>query len=157
MEAYHKRFLEGKSNECRMVNHQVTLDSLIQKLKQNVELLMATQETPLSKARLPGSPGVYMLFFEGKLQYIGSSGNLNDRIRTNLLSGNRKSHTLINKLCELRNWDETKTLNFLKSTSNVKFIATETEDDAKILEDVLIALHHPLYNIPLRKLKKQNV
>jgi hypothetical protein len=47
-----------------MVNHQATLDSLIQKLKQNVELLMATQEVSLSKAKLPKSPGVYMLFFE---------------------------------------------------------------------------------------------
>lgn len=40
-----------------MVNPQTTLDSLIQKLKQNVELLMAVQEVPLSKAKLPKSPG----------------------------------------------------------------------------------------------------
>ena len=53
-----------------------------------------------------------MLFFEGKLQYIGSSGNLNDRIGTTLLSGDRKSHTLINKMCELKNWDVKETLNF---------------------------------------------
>ncbi|MFQ6068805.1 MAG: GIY-YIG nuclease family protein [Candidatus Bathyarchaeia archaeon] len=43
-----------------------------------------------------------MLFFEGKLQYIGSSSNLNQRIRNNLFSGNRESHTLINKLCVKR-------------------------------------------------------
>jgi excinuclease UvrABC nuclease subunit len=96
-----------------------------------------------------------MLFFEGKLQYIGSSGNLNDRIRTTLLSGDRESHTLINKMCELKKWDVKETLKFLKSSSNIKFIVTETEDDAKILEDVLIAIHHPFYNIPLRKLRKQ--
>jgi excinuclease ABC subunit C len=137
-----------------MVNHQATLDSLIQKLKQNVELLMATQEVPLSKAKLPKSPGVYMLFFEGKLQYIGSSGNLNDRIGTTLLSGDRESHTLINKMCELKKWDVKETLKFLKSFSNIKFIVTETEDDAKILENVLIAIYHPFYNIPLRKLRK---
>jgi len=136
-----------------MVSYQAILDDLIQKLKRNMELLMATQEVPLSKVELPKSPGVYMIFFEGKLQYIGSSGDLNHRIKTTLLSGNRKSHTLINKLCELRNWDLMETRNFLKS-SNIKFIATKTEDDAKILEDVLIAIYHPFYNIPLRKLRK---
>jgi len=79
------------------------------------------------------------------LQYICSSGNLNDRIRRNLLNGNRKSHTLINKLCELRNWDVKETLKFLKSHSDITFIVTETEDDAKILECVLIAIYHPFY------------
>jgi len=138
-----------------MIDYQVMLDNLICTLKRNMELLMASQEAPLSDVKLPKSPGVYMLFFEGKLQYVGSSGNLNERIGTTLLRGDRKSHTLINKLCELRNYDVTETLNFLKSYSKIKFITTETEDDAKILEQVLIAIYHPLYNIPLRKLKKQ--
>jgi excinuclease UvrABC nuclease subunit len=128
-----------------MISYQAILNDLIQKLKQNIELLMATQEVPLSKVELPKSPGVYMIFFEGKLQYIGSSGNLNHRIKTTLLSGDRKSHTLINKLCELRNWDLAKTRSFLKSSSNIKFVVTKTEDDAKILEDVLIAIYHPFY------------
>jgi len=34
------------------------------------------------------SRGVYMLFFERQLQYIWSSANLHERIRSNLLSGN---------------------------------------------------------------------
>jgi len=135
------------------------LDNLIQKLKRNMELLLSTKEIPLSKikskVKLPESPGVYMLFFEGKLQYIGSSGNLGERIGINLLSGNRESHTLINKLCELRSWNVKETLEFLRSSSSIKFIATETEDDAKILEDVLIAIYHPFYNIPLKDLKKK--
>lgn len=138
-----------------MSDYETVLDSLIEKLRKNLQRLRATQETPLSQVRPPKFPGVYMLFFEGKLQYIGSSGNLNQRIRTNLLSGNRESHTLINKLCDLRRWDVSNAVSFLKFNSNIKLIATETEDEAKILEDVLIAIHHPFYNTPLRKLKKQ--
>jgi excinuclease UvrABC nuclease subunit len=57
-------------------------------------------------------------------------------------------------MCELKKWDVKETLKFLKSFSNIKFIVTETEDDAKILENVLIAIYHPFYNIPLRKLRK---
>jgi len=97
-----------------------------------------------------------MLFFEEKLQYIGSSGNLIERIRTNLLSGNRESHTLINKLCALRGWEVHNVVSWLKHNSKIKFIATETGDDAKILEDFLIAIYHPHFNTPLRKLKQNS-
>jgi hypothetical protein len=130
------------------------LDNLIQKLKQNIERLLTTQEAPLSKAFLPKSPGVYMIFFNGKLQYIGSSGNLKERIKTNLLSGDREAHTLINKLCTLKNWSIDKAHNFLKTAATIKFIETDTEDEAKILEDVLIAIYHPFYNMPLKIAKK---
>jgi hypothetical protein len=116
--------------------------------------LLATQEVPLSKASPLNSPGVYMIFFNEKLQYIGSSGNLKERIKTNLLSGNREAHTLINKLCTLKNWSKEKAHNFLKTAATIKFIETETEDDAKILEEVLIALYHPFYNMPLKIAKK---
>lgn len=136
-----------------MSAYNFDLNNLIEKLRKNLKCLTATREIPLSQAKPPKSPGVYMLFFEGHLQYVGSSGNLNERIKTNLLSGNRESHTLINKLCELRGWNVSRVVSFLKSSANIKFIETETEDDAKILEDVLISMYHPQYNTPLRKLK----
>lgn len=138
-----------------MSNYKTTLDNLIGKLRKNLQSLIAVQKIPLSQVRPLELPGVYMLFFEGELQYIGSSGNLNKRIRTNLISGNRKSHTLINKLCVLKKWDVSKAVNLLKFNSTIKLKETDSEDDAKILEDVLIAIHHPFYNTPLRKLKKQ--
>lgn len=144
-----------KLNIHRMPDYTTKLDSIIEKLRKNLQSLLVAEEIPLFQVRPPRSPGVYMLFFEGELQYIGSSGNLNARIRTNLISGNRESHTLINKLCELRRWNTSKAIGFLKSDSNIKFTETETEDNAKILEDVLIAIYHPFYNTPLRRLKKQ--
>ena len=54
-----------------MSNYQDKLDNLIQKLKQNMNRLLATQEVPLAKASPPKSPGVYMIYFDIKLQYIG--------------------------------------------------------------------------------------
>jgi len=137
-----------------MSNYENKLDNLIERLRKNLQSLIAVQEFPLSQVRPSKSPGVYMLFFEGELQYIGSSGNLNQRIRGNLLSGNRESHTLINKLCVLRKWNVSKAVSFLKSNSTIKLKGTDSEDDAKILEDILIAIYHPFYNTPLRKLKK---
>jgi hypothetical protein len=136
-----------------MLSYNIKLDDLIERLKRNLQCLLATKEVPLSQVKPPKSPGVYMLFFEEKLQYIGSSGNLNERIRANLLGGNRESHTLINKLCKLRKWSVPKVLSFLKFHAHIKFIETETEDDARILEDALISIFHPLYNTPLKKLK----
>jgi excinuclease UvrABC nuclease subunit len=137
-----------------MSSYQDKLDNLIQKLKQNMNRLLTTKEVPLSKASLPKSPGVYMIYFNGKLQYIGSSGNLKERIKTNLLSGDREAHTLISKLCTLKNWNIDKAHNFLKTAATIKFIETETEDDAKILEEVLIALYHPFYNMSLKIAKR---
>jgi excinuclease UvrABC nuclease subunit len=57
----------------------------------------------------------------------------------------------------LKNWSIDEVRNFLKTAATIKFIDTETEDDAKILEHVLVAIHHPYYNTPLKKLKKQMV
>jgi len=137
-----------------MSDYKIALEGLMGKLRKNLQCLMAAEETPLSQIKPSKSPGVYMLSFEGELQYIGSSGNLNERIRSNMLSGNRESHTLINKLCELRKWSVPEAVGFLKSNSKIKLTQTETEDDAKIVEDFLIAIHHPFFNTPLRKLKK---
>jgi len=138
-----------------MLNYETILEDLIETLKKNIKSLSVTKITPLSQVKPPKSPGVYMLFFAGELKYIGSSGNLKKRLRTNLISGNRKSHTLINKLCELKKWDVSTTVSFLRDNAEIKLIATETEDDAKILEEILITIYQPYYNIPLRKLKKK--
>jgi excinuclease UvrABC nuclease subunit len=53
----------------------------------------------------------------------------------------------------LKNWTEKETRAFLKDNSTIKFVDTASEDDAKMLEDVLIAVHHPFYNRPLRKMQ----
>ena len=137
-----------------MFDYHDKLNELIKRVEENLQHLSETKENYLHQVTLPKSPGVYMLFFDGQLQYIGSSGNLNERIRANLIRGNRNSHTLINKLCELKRWKSQEAVNFLKSNATIKFVKTNTEEDAKVLEDTLISMYHTLYNIPLRKLKK---
>jgi excinuclease UvrABC nuclease subunit len=129
------------------------LRKIVETLISNVNRFEDITSVSLIQAKPPKKPGVYMVFFEEKLQYIGSSTNLHERIRTNLVSGDRQAHTLINKLCKLKNWTETETHAFLKDNSTIKFVDTASEDDAKILEDVLIAVHHPFYNTPLRKMQ----
>ena len=132
-------------------------EQIISALKRDFERIHVAQEMPLSEAKpSKGKPGVYMLFFEGNLQYVGSSKNLYKRIRSNLLSGDEKSHTLINKLCKLReNWDKYKARKFLKSSAKIKFIKTDSVENAKILEGVLIAVYKPYYNKSLKQLLKE--
>ena len=133
------------------------VEQIISALKRDFERIHIAQKMPLSEAKpSKGKLGVYMLFFEGDLQYVGSSKNLYKRIRNNLLSGNEKSHTLINKLCKLReNWNERRAKNFLKSSAKIKFIEMDSIEKAKILEYILIAIYKPYYNTPLKQLLKE--
>jgi excinuclease UvrABC nuclease subunit len=134
------------------------LSGLFKRVKENLERIGGFREILVSKAQPPKKcPGTYMLFFDGELQYVGFSRNLRRRIITNLLLGNEKSHTLINKLCLSRKIKADKAIRWLRENSKIKFITTETEDDARILVDVLIALHHPKFNEPLRRLKTEEV
>ena len=77
---------------------------LARRLEVELHNLSEAKEVPLHQVVLPKSPRVYMLFFDGELQYTGSSENLNQRIKTNLIQGNREPHTLINKLCYIKKW-----------------------------------------------------
>lgn len=131
-------------------------DNLLRKLKVNKDRLEESREFPLVDTKpTKKHPGTYMIFFEEKLQYIGSSGNLFIRIRNNLINGNQKSHTLINKLCVLRGLETKDAVNHLIQNSRIQFIPTDSLDDARLLEDTMIALKHPYFNTPLRELRKE--
>ncbi|MCJ7633002.1 hypothetical protein MUP77_11505 [Candidatus Bathyarchaeota archaeon] len=131
-------------------------DSLWERLQRNKDRLEHMREAPLVDAQpTKKSPGVYLLFFEGKLQYIGSAGNLFARIRNNLINGNRDSHTLVNKLCILRGLKTDEARTWLRQNAKITVMATDSEDDARLLEDVMIALKHPYFNTPLRQLRHE--
>lgn len=131
-------------------------EGLVGRLKLNLGRLENLREVPLVDAKpAKRCPGVYMISFEGKLQFIGSSGNLFVRIRNSLINGNRESHTLINKLSVLRGLETKDALNWLRQNSRIKFMVTGSEDDARLLEDVMVALMHPYFNTPLRKMRKE--
>ena len=137
---------EKKKDEITTTDREIIVGNLIEKLRQNLDKLLRTEDVSLPQARPPKSAGVYMLLFEEELQYIGYSGNLSKRIRGDLLSGDRKSHTLINKLHKLRRWGVSVVVRWLKDNARAKFISTDTEYDARILEDFLIAIYHPYFN-----------
>ena len=132
-----------------------TLDNLISNLRKDFQRIHEAPEQPLDDIKLSKKPGVYMIFFEGKLQYIGSTKDLHTRIKR-LLSGKKRYHTLARKLCEMRCWEESKVSDFLKSKAIIKFIESSCIYRARILENVLIAIYQPTYNKSLRELLKKS-
>ena len=127
---------------------------ILSNLKQNLSRIRNAKEVSLPSATPPeGKPGVYMLFFERKLQYVGSSARLGERIKQGLLLGIER-HTLIKKLCALKGWNKEKAMDFLKRNSIVKFLVTEDECEAKLMEVALVCIHRPYWNEPLRRLRK---
>jgi len=89
------------------------------------------------KIRLaPKKPGVYQFFdSSGNLLYVGKAKNLKNRIGSYFSSEKAKSGKL--KL-------------MVKKISSIKFILTENEKEALLLENSLIKRHQPKYNVLLK-------
>jgi len=83
----------------------------------------------------PTNPGVYQFFDkEGKILYVGKAKNLKNRVSSYFRQqhDNRKTQVLVNKIAD------------------IKYIITETEYDALLLENNLIKQYSPRYNILLK-------
>jgi len=89
------------------------------------------------KIRLaPKKPGVYQFFdSSGNLLYVGKAKNLKNRVGSYFSSEKAKSGKL--KL-------------MVKKISSIKFILTENEKEALLLENSLIKRHQPKYNVLLK-------
>ncbi len=86
----------------------------------------------------PSSPGVYLFKNrEGKIIYIGKARNLKERLKYYLQP----------------QFDIRRT-NLIKEIFELDIIVTSSESDALILEDNLIKIHKPKYNIRLKDDKK---
>ncbi|GIV33579.1 MAG: UvrABC system protein C [Chitinophagales bacterium] len=84
---------------------------------------------------LPQEPGVYKFSDKyGRLIYVGKARNLRNRISSYFKSGhdNYKTHVLSRK------------------TERIDFVVVQTEQDALLLENLLIKENQPRYNIQLR-------
>ena len=85
---------------------------------------------------LPARPGVYLFKNEeGELLYVGKAANLRHRVSSYFQRPAAKDR---------------KTLAMLERVADIDTILTDTEKEAFILEDNLIKVHHPRYNVKLR-------
>ncbi|MBD98947.1 MAG: excinuclease ABC subunit C [Verrucomicrobia bacterium] len=96
-----------------------------------------SEETIKNKIRLaPKKPGVYQFFDDGNnLLYVGKAKNLKNRVASYFSSEKTKSGKLklmVNKI------------------NSIKFILTENEKEALLLENNLIKRHQPKYNVLLK-------
>ena len=83
---------------------------------------------------MPGKPGVYQYFDnKGNLIYVGKSKNLKKRVSSYFTGKNYgKTNILVSKIAE------------------IKHIVVDCESDALLLENNLIKMHRPRYNIMLK-------
>ena len=89
----------------------------------------------IQKVELPRSPGIYKFINQKKeIIYVGKSKDLSKRVKSYFQKniGNRKIKNLVNEVSE------------------IKFIISDSEHDALLLENSLIKKNKPKYNILLR-------
>ncbi|MCW3989808.1 MAG: GIY-YIG nuclease family protein [Candidatus Bathyarchaeota archaeon] len=128
------------------------INILFEKIRNYYYQLDDLIEIPLVEVDPPKSSGVYLVFFYEKLQYAGSTTNLSRRLKNDLMNGSTSSHTLISKLCKISGsifWIIT---GFLKSNAMIRYIETDNVNEAKILEEFIIALKDPPYNGAIQKI-----
>ncbi|MGA2318805.1 MAG: excinuclease ABC subunit UvrC [Thermodesulfobacteriota bacterium] len=86
--------------------------------------------------RLPTHPGVYLFKDKkGTILYVGKAGNIKHRV---------------NSYFQKREGMDVKTLAMLEKVADIDTIVTDTEKEAFILENNLIKIHRPRYNVKLR-------
>ncbi len=84
----------------------------------------------------PKKPGIYQYYDkDGKLLYIGKAKNLKNRVGSYFVSDNTKSGRIRLLVSKIR---------------DIKYILTESETDALLLENSLIKTHQPRYNVMLK-------
>lgn len=84
---------------------------------------------------LPGKPGVYQYFDkDNRIIYVGKAKNIKKRVGSYFTKSHQsgKLKVLVSKICD------------------IKFVVTETELDALLLENNLIKKYQPRYNIQLK-------
>ncbi|MDO8567663.1 MAG: excinuclease ABC subunit UvrC [Dehalococcoidales bacterium] len=87
-------------------------------------------------ARLPNSPGVYLMKDPGgAIIYVGKASNLHNRLRSYFAAGEE----LTPKIEQM-----------VPRIDNIDFIVTGSEQEALILEATLVKKYHPRFNVRLK-------
>ena len=95
---------------------------------------MKQSELHIQSKSLPELPGVYQLYDDKKIIYIGKAKNLKKRVSSYFT----------------KNHDNKKTKLLVKSIRKIEKIIVDTEMDALLLENNLIKKYQPKYNILLK-------
>lgn len=94
------------------------------------------QELKAKLQALPARPGVYIFRDRhGKVLYVGKARSLRQRVRSYFQENRHR---------------DGKTAALLARIADLEWIVTDTEAEALILENTLIKMHRPRYNISLR-------
>lgn len=130
------------------------MESIIAQYKDWLKKLLA--ETPLPfdgnlRGALPTQGGVYRVFEKGSdwqgSVYVGKTGNLQERIYSNHLMGNRRASTLKRKLIKYGDCaDEADVKSYLKSGCLMQFLVVVDETERTFFEHFAIAVLRPRYN-----------
>jgi len=103
-------------------------------LKKDLPTITTDKLKPLIRS-LPNKPGVYQYFdSEGKIIYVGKAKNLKKRVNSYFTKTHQQGKVRL----------------LVKKINDIKFIVTESEYDALLLENNLIKKYQPCYNIQLK-------
>lgn len=97
---------------------------------------MKKHQPPIELSKLPKEPGVYLMkSAEGEILYIGKARNLRQRVRQYFTPGH----------------DSREMIPYLTAqVAHIETIVVSNEKEALLLENNLIKLHHPKYNVFFR-------
>ena len=86
--------------------------------------------------------GVYVIFFENKVIYVGETNKFNIRFGTDLM--HKTTHTFHRKLLKEKTLEEVK--DFIKNQCKYKIKECKDEVEAEQLEHFVISIYEPPYN-----------
>lgn len=100
--------------------------------------------------KLPEESGVYRIFGRkadwNKSMYVGSSGNLLQRIFHNHLMGNKRDNIKKKLINNLGLKDAKAVKNYLKRNCSLQFIVVKNKKELKFIEHFLISILRPKHN-----------
>ena len=127
---------------------------IIQKYIEKLLILISSRHIPFDESlhgNLPTAGGVYRVFKRSSSWkesiYVGKTGNLRDRIYSNLLMGDSQAHTLKRKLIAsggLPNEEAVK--RDLKDNCRVQYLEIADENERSLFEHFAISILKPKYN-----------
>ena len=125
----------------------------VQKYIEKLFLLISNRPIPFHDnlhACLPSEGGVYRIFRDSSdwraSIYVGETGNLLNRIYSNLLMGDSQAHTLKRKLIGAGFTDKEAVKHYLKNNCRVQYLEISNEKERDSFEHFAISILKPKYN-----------